>query len=211
MSEKKQLTFKQTKKQRMFIISYLLFALILTIAFGTLQDPIEYTLSNIGNRFGWGPRIMFIIWAAISGSAIETSFIFIMKLVKYSNEKTRMFIGLTTVSLILTALIPALQKELPFWHTIHVITSILIGIFFSLAMIPLIKHILTIVPEYKTFIFVWMLVIWGGSITLFVLYNISAIAEIWFFVTTMAFLMYLTFILYDQAMIESYHRERIED
>ncbi|HKL47562.1 MAG TPA: hypothetical protein VJ878_02745 [Candidatus Izemoplasmatales bacterium] len=211
MSEKKQLSFKQTKRQRMFIISYLLFALILTIAFGTLEDPIRYTLSNIGNRFGWRARIMFIIWAVVSGSAIETAFIFIMKLVNYSDKKTRMFIGLTTTSIILTALIPALQKELPFWHTIHVITSILIAIFFLMALVPLVQHILTIIPDYKIFIYIWMFVIWAGSVLLLILYNLSAICEIWFFVSIMAFLIYLTFILYDQAMIESYHREQMNN
>ena len=65
MENAKELSLKQVRKQRMFIVSFLLFALVLTIAFGTLEDPFRYTLSNIGNRFGWGPRIMFIIWAVI--------------------------------------------------------------------------------------------------------------------------------------------------
>lgn len=211
MSQETQLTFEQVKKQRMRLISYLLFALILTVAFGTLQDPIRYTLSNIGNRFGWRARLMFIVWAFISGSAIETSFIFIMKLTQYSDKKARVFIGLTTTSIILTALIPALQKELPFWHTIHVITSILIAIFFLLALIPLINHILTIIPKSKLIISLWMAVIWAGSVLLLIFYNVSAVAEIWFFVSIMAFLIYIINILYDKAMIETYHREQIKD
>jgi hypothetical protein len=207
MENYKNLTIKQKRRQRMFIISHLLFALLLTIAFGTLQDPIRYTLSNIGNRFGWGPRILFIVWALVSGSAIETSFIFIMKLTKYSDEKCRLFIGLTTASIILTAIIPALQKELPFWHTIHVITSGLIAVFFLFALIPLVQHLLKTIPEYKLFMIIWMCIIWAGSVLLLIFFSVSAVPEIWFFVSIMAFLLFLTIILYDKAIIDAYEKE----
>jgi len=206
--ETKKLTYKQVYRQRMFIISYLLFALVLTIAFGTLEDPFRYTLSNIGNRFGWGPRLMFIIWAVIAGSAIEISFIFIMKLIRYSNRKCNLFIGLTTGSIILTGLIPALKNELPFWHNLHLITSGLIAFFFLFALAPLVKYILTIIPEYKWFIYGWMVVIWAGSITLLILFNITAMFEIWFFVTIILFLIYLTVILYERAIIEFYQKDK---
>ncbi|MDA3932631.1 MAG: hypothetical protein PF513_07855 [Tenericutes bacterium] len=202
-----KLSLKQIRKQRMFIITFLLFALVLTIAFGTLQDPFRYTLSNIGNRFGWGPRIIFIIWAFVSGLAIEISFIFIMKLINYNDKKCSFFIGLSSFSIILTGLIPALKNELPFWHTLHVMTSLLIAVFFLLALVPLVQYILTIIPEYRKLIYIWMSVIWAGSITLLILYNITAMFEIWFFVTIILFLIYLTFILYEKAIFDLYEKE----
>ncbi|QWB99526.1 hypothetical protein KHQ88_05000 [Mycoplasmatota bacterium] len=207
MENAKELSLKQVRKQRMFIVSFLLFALVLTIAFGTLEDPFRYTLSNIGNRFGWGPRIMFIIWAFVSGLAIEISFIFIMKLINYNDRKCSLFIGLSSISIILTGLIPALKNELPFWHTLHVISSGLIALFFFLAMIPLIKYIVTIIPDFKIFMYIWLAVILLGSIVLLILFRITAMFEIWFFVTTILFLIYLTFILYEKAIIESYVKE----
>lgn len=204
MNAHKSLTLQQLKRQRTFIITYLLFALVLTIAFGTLQDPLRYTLSNIGNRFGWGPRIMFIIWALISGSAIEISFIYIMKLIKYSDRLTYMFIGLTSASIIFTGIVPALKNEFPLWHTLHFITSGSIAFFFFFAIVPLIKKIISLIPEYKTLIFIWMGVIWAGSITVLILFKWSAMFEIWFFVTIILFLIYLTFILYERKVLEVY-------
>ncbi|MCF7923640.1 MAG: hypothetical protein K9L64_00885 [Candidatus Izimaplasma sp.] len=193
---------EQIKKQRMYIISYLLFALVLTLAFGTLEDPFIYTLSNIGNRFGWGPRILFIIWSVVSGSAIEISFIFIMRLTNYNDRKCRMFIGLTTASIIITSIIPALQNELPFWHTIHVGTSLLIGFFFLLAMLPFVKHLFTVIPEYKKLIYFWLIIIWPGSFTMLYFFSITAMFEIWFFVSIIMFLLYMTVILYESASEE---------
>lgn len=207
MKEKKKLSLDQIKRQRMFIITYLLFALVLTIAFGTLQDPLRYTLSNIGNRFGWGPRLMFIIWALISGSAIEIAFIYIMKLIRYSDRLTYMFIGLTSLSIILTGIVPALKNEFPFWHMLHFITSGSIAFFFLLALVPLIRKIIVLIPEFKTLIFVWMGIIWAGSITVLILFKWSAMFEIWFFVTIILFLIYLSFYLYEKEILEAYHQE----
>lgn len=207
MKDRQSLTLHQTKRQRMFIISYLLFALVLTIAFGTLEDPVRYTLSNIGNRFGWGPRIMFIIWAFISGSAIEISFIFIMKLIHYESRKTLMFIGLTTFSIIVTGLVPALKNEFPFWHTLHFITSSLIAVFFFSAMIPLLIHIDKIIPEYRKFMIIWVSLILAGSVVVLVLFKWSAMFEIWFFVTIILFLIYLTSSLYEKVMLETYYQK----
>ncbi|MFW5889405.1 MAG: hypothetical protein ACOCUD_03395 [Bacillota bacterium] len=193
------LTVEQIKKQRMYIISYLLFALVLTLAFGTLEDPFIYTLSNIGNRFGWGPRILFIIWSVVSGSAIEIAFIYIMRLINYNDKKCQMFIGLTTASIIITSLIPALQEELPFWHTIHVGTSLLIGLFFFLAMLPFIKYLFTVIPQYKKLIYFWLFIIYPGSFTMLYFFSITAMFEIWFFVSIILFLLYMTVIIYDEA------------
>ena len=202
--KKAKLSIEQLKKQRTMIISYLLFALVLTIALGTLQDPFRYTLSNIGNRFGWKPRLMFIIWAFISGTAIEITFIYIMRLIHYSNRSTYKFIGLTSLSIILTGLVPALKNEFPLWHMIHFFTSGSIAFFFLLAVIPLIRKILLIIPESKIYIYIWLGVIWAGSITVLILFKWSAMFEIWFFVTIILFLIYLSLLLYEKEVLEVY-------
>lgn len=211
MNKNKTLSLQQIKRQRMYIISYLIFALVLTIAFGTLQDPLRYTLSNIGNRFGWGPRIMFIIWALISGSAIEVSFIYIMKLIRYSDRLAYMFIGLTSASIILTGIVPALKNEFPFWHTFHFISSGSIAFFFLFALIPLIKKIISLIPECKHLIYIWMGIIWAGSISVLILFKWSAMFEIWFFVTIILFLIYLTAYLYEREILEAYRQELHKD
>jgi hypothetical protein len=54
-------------------------------------------------------------------------------------------------------------------------------------------------------------VIWAGSITVLILFKWSAMFEIWFFVTIILFLIYLTFILYEKEVLEVYKRKIQEE
>ena len=63
-------------------MSLLLAALLFTFVFGTLQNPIEYTFSKIGNRFD--NRILFIVWALFTGFTIQFSSIQLFRLERYS-------------------------------------------------------------------------------------------------------------------------------
>jgi hypothetical protein len=52
-----------------------------------------------------------------------------------------------------------------------------------------------------------MCIIWAGSVLLLIFFSVSAVPEIWFFVSIMAFLLFLTIILYDKAIIDAYEKE----
>ena len=55
----KQLT--QERKKRFVVMTYLLSALLLTVIYGTLENPFIWTFSKIGNRFSLEYRMVFIV------------------------------------------------------------------------------------------------------------------------------------------------------
>ncbi|MFA6801685.1 MAG: hypothetical protein WCR19_06215, partial [Acholeplasmataceae bacterium] len=94
----KELT--KQRRTRTLIMSMLILSLIFTFIFGTLENPFTYTLSNIGNFFHY--RLLFIIWAIVSGIAIEITLITLIRLEHYTDLKTYIFIYLATFFLIAT-------------------------------------------------------------------------------------------------------------
>jgi hypothetical protein len=77
------------RRIRMFVMSILLAALLVTVVYGTLENPLEYTLSNIGNFFDY--RLFFIIWAIITGIAIQSSIVALFKLEEYVPKTKYLF------------------------------------------------------------------------------------------------------------------------
>ncbi len=192
----KELTVQ--RKTRTFIMSMLLFSIIFTFVYGTLENPFTYTLSNIGNFFHY--RYLFITWAIICGIAIETTIIILCRLENYDNKK--LFLYLATIFLILTGIIPALKEEFPVWHYLHVTTSVLLAICYTLSVIPFALRISRENPRLRRIITGWLITIWTGSILMIILYQHSALFEMWFFVTMMLFLLYISLILFEEKIIK---------
>ena len=194
----KELTLQ--RKTRIAIMSFLLFALVFTFVFGTLENPFIYTLSNIGNFFTY--RIVFILWSMISGIAIETAILTLFELEKYKKKYARLSVYLATFFLVATGIIPALKETYPFWHFLHTITGGVLAIFLYIAIVPFSIWISKENPRLRISIIVWQFIIWAGSILLVVLYWHSALFEIWFFVSTILFLLYLCLVLFEEAIIK---------
>lgn len=188
------------RRVRTTIMSFLLFALVFTFIFGTLEDPFIYTLSNIGNFFSY--RIVFIIWSMIAGFSIETSIIALFKLENYKKKYANISIILATFFLIATGIIPALKETFPFWHFIHTITSGLLAVFLYIAIVPFSIWISKENPRLRISIIIWQLIIWVGSVLMVILYWHSALFELWFFVSTILFLLYLCLVLFEEAIIK---------
>ena len=194
----KELTLQ--RRTRTAIMSFLVFALVFTFVFGTLEDPFIYTLSNIGNFFTY--RMVFIIWSMIAGVAIEVAVLSLFKLESYNNKLGIISIYLAAFFLIATGIIPALKETYPFWHYLHTFTSGVLAIFLYIAVVPFSFWISKENPRLRISIIVWQIIIWVGSILMVILYWHSALFEIWFFVSTILFLLYLCLVLFEEAIIK---------
>ncbi|XFA98914.1 hypothetical protein ACAG96_08560 [Candidatus Izemoplasma sp. B36] len=194
----KELTLQ--RRTRTAIMSFLVFALVFTFVFGTLEDPFIYTLSNIGNFFTY--RMIFIIWSMIAGVAIELAVVSLFKLEGYKNKMGIIAIYLAAFFLIATGIIPALKETYPFWHYLHTFTSGVLAIFLYIAVVPFSLWISKENPRLRISIIIWQVIIWAGSILMVILYWHSALFEIWFFVSTILFLLYLCLVLFEEAIIK---------
>lgn len=190
------------RKQRVYIMSFLLFALVFTIVFGTLESPFDYTMSNIGNHFNSQYRWMFIIWALTCGFAIQTAIISLIRLENYQSKYCTIFVGLATASLIATGITPAVVEDYPFWHAIHTITSGLTALFLLLSLVPFVRYISRENPRLRIVIAIWLLVIWAGSILVLIFFGKTGMFEIWFFVSNIIFLLYLSLVLFEEKIVK---------
>ena len=194
----KELTAQRRK--RTAIMSFLLGAVLFTVAYGMLENPFIYTLSNIGNFFHY--RLYFIMWAIICGVSIQFALLALFNLEDYNRKHARLFVYLSVVFLIATGIIPALKDDFPVLHTIHTITSGIYALFLYLALVPFSRWVSKENPRLRINLTIWQIAIWIGSITLAILFWHSALFEIWFFVTNILFLLYLSLILFEEKIIK---------
>ncbi len=190
------------RRQRIHIMSFLLFSLVFTIIFGTLESPFDYTLSNIGNHFNSQYRWMFIIWSLTCGLAIQTAIISLIRLEEYQSKYCTLFVALATASLIATGIIPAVVEDYPFWHAVHTVTSGLTALFLLLSLVPFVRYLSRENPRLRLVIGIWLIIIWIGSILVLVFFGKSGLFEIWFFVSNILFLLYLSLVMYEEKIIK---------
>ena len=190
----KELT--QQRKRRISVMSLLMLAFLFTLVFGMLENPIIYTMSNIGNFFTY--RVVFIIWAIITGISMVAGLLALFELEEYKTKYGRILVYMSILFLIATGLIPALKELYPTWHLIHTITSGLHALFLYMALVPFSKWISKENPRLRIALFVWQIIIWIGSVLMIVLFWHSAMFELWFFVTNIVFLLYLSMILFEE-------------
>lgn len=191
------------RKIRVLSMSFLLFALVFTIVFGTLESPFNYTLSNIGNHFSLEYRFLFIIWALTCALSIQFAIISLIKLEEFTNKYCSTFLVLASVSLIATGFVPAVIEDNPFWHMIHTVTSGLAALFLLLSLIPFVAYLSRENPRLKVIITIWFVIIWPGSILMLIFFGKTGMFEIWFFVSNILFLLYLSLILFEEKIVKT--------
>jgi len=191
-----------TKQRRLrtIIMSVLLAALLLTMIYGTLENPFIYTFSNIGNFFDY--RLLFIIWGIVSGLAIHLSLIALFKLEQYKARAKYTFVGLSSLFLVLTALIPALKDIYPFWHLLHTAFAGVHALFLLLSMVPFVNWISRENPRLQIVLKIWMVIIWIGSLLPLIIFGKSGLFELWFFMSIILFLLYLSLILFEEKIVK---------
>jgi len=195
-----QIVLTSQRRTRTAIMSILLVALVFTIAYGMLENPFIYTLSNIGNFFDY--RAVFIVWSIICGVSIEFALLALFNLEGYRGKYARIAVYLSVFFLITTSIVPALRDDYPLLHTIHTITSGLYALFLYLALVPFSKWISEENPRLRVYLAIWQIVIWFGSILLIIIFWHSALFELWFFITNIVFLLYLSLVLFEEKIVK---------
>lgn len=188
------------RRNRIIVMSLLLLTLIMTVIYGTLENPFKYTLSNIGNFFTY--REFFIFWAIITGVSIQTSCVALFKLEDFRHKHSYTLIIYASIFLVLTAIIPALKEKFPFWHFVHILTSINYALFLILGLQPFFRYINKKNPRLRKIIAIWQYVIIGGSFLAVIIFGMSGIFELWFIASITLFLLYLSLILYEENIIK---------
>ncbi len=188
------------RRIRTATMSLLISALVLTLIYGMLENPFVYTLSNIGNFFTY--RFIFITWSIVTGGSIQIAVVILFGLEKYKTKYGYLFIGLSVLFLVLTAILPALKDQFPFFHILHTITSGLHALFLLLALVPYSIWVSKENPRLRIYIYIWTAVIYIGSALMLVLFQHSALFELWFFVSNILYLLYLCLVLFEEAIIK---------
>ncbi len=191
--------YKQ-RRNRIIVMSGLLITLIMTAIYGTLENPFKYTLSNIGNFFSY--REIFIIWAVIAGASIQTACVSLFKLEKFEQHCAFTFIIYASIALVVSAIIPALKDTFPFWHFVHVLTSVFYALFLILGLQPFLRYVSRENPRLRKIIAIWQYVIVGGGFLGVIIFGMSGIFEIWFIASVTLFLLYLSLVLYEENIVK---------
>ncbi|MBU0996540.1 MAG: hypothetical protein KKE16_00680 [Firmicutes bacterium] len=195
-----RLDLLKQRRTRILVMSVLLVALVSTSVFGTLENPLEYTLSNIGNFFSY--RWLFIVWAMVTGISIQISVLALFRLEEYYKKISYVYVGISAAMLVLTAIVPALKDIYPFWQIVHTVFSGLHALFLLLAIAPFLKRTSDENPRLKQIINVWLIVIWGGGVLTMLILGKSAIFELWFFIGMILFLLYLLLVLFEEKIVK---------
>jgi len=195
-----QVDLTRQRRLRILVMSLLMASLMLTVVYGTLENPFQYTFSNIGNFFDY--RIFFIVWAIVSGLAIQVSIVALFRLENYKAKSSYLFVGLAAFFLVLTSLIPALKDIYPFWHWLHTACAIVFALFMLLSLIPYVLFISRENPRLRLVLKLWMVVIWIGSLFPLILFGTSGLFELWFFVSLIIWLLYLSLVLFEEKIVK---------
>lgn len=190
----------QTRQTRTAIMSMLVSALVLTLVYGLLETPFIYTLSNIGNLFP--NRLFFIVWSIITGIAIQFTVVVLFRLEEYKTKHGYLFIGLSASFLVITAFVPADVESFPHLWIVHTATAGLHALFLFLAVVPYSNWVAKENPRLLKIINIWQIVIYGGSISMLVIFRRGGMFELWFYISNIVYLLYLSLVLFEESIIK---------
>lgn len=196
-----QVGLQKDRRWRMILMTFLLGALLFTVIYGTLENPLQYTFSQIGNRFTFGKRVLFIVWAISTGTVIQASVLALFEIEQYKNRLHVGFIVTASFFLIATSIAPSLP-EFPFWIQIHLITASLGAFFITLGFLPFALWVARENPRLRRVIYVWMSITWGGGIFWYFALGNTGMFEIWFFIFFLVFLLYLSLTLFEERIVK---------
>jgi len=188
------------RRRRILVMYLLLFSFALTIIYGTLENPFKYTLSKIGNYFTY--RWVFIVWAMVTGFAIQIAILVLFHVEEYKAKHPYIYNSLSAIFLTATAIIPSLSKIYPFWHFIHTLLTVFYAISVFLSINPFVIWVGKNNPRLRFFLNIWLGVIWIGSLFPIILFGKTGMFELWFFLTLIIFLLYLSLVLFEEKIVK---------
>lgn len=189
------------RRTRITVMSFLLSALLFTVIYGTLEDPFQFTFSKIGNRFKPELRVVFIVWSAYTGAAIQVSILALFRLENYKNKLSYGFIIAGVVFLVFTAIAPSLE-HLPGWVLVHIISGALFAVCITAGFLPFMLWVAKENIRLTRSVLIWFSIIWGGSISLMIILGNTGAFEMFFFCTFIIFLLYLSLSLFEEQIIK---------
>lgn len=157
-----------------------------TFWFGTLQNPFNYTLSMIGNRYD--KMTEFIIWGSVTGVLLFLFIINLFKKASYENPRAKRMLIYSIVFLVLTVITPAMEEINKLTHRLHALFGTLFAVFLSASLYFFIKYLRRINEEVFSKSLVFFNVVIFGSLSLFIVFGNNGIFELFFFLSLSIFL-----------------------
>jgi len=197
------------RRERFWTITLMLIVIFATTLYGTLRNPFINTFSKIGNYFGY--RVLYIIWAITVSICIHISSILLFKLTDYSKKMGSLGLLFASFFLIVTAIIPSIKEQLPFWHILHKWTTFFYVMSMITALHPFFVWLGRKIPRLKVLLRNWQLFILIGSITSLLIQGQTGIFELWFFWGLGTLMIYLFWILFTEKIEEAEQHEHIAE
>lgn len=191
----------QSRRFRRLVLGHLLTALLMTVVFGTLENPFQYTLSAMGNRFAVSHRVFFIVWGTYVGFAFFVSIFALHRLENYNKPKELMLVFLAWVMLFISTLIPSLPS-MPFWKFLHIVTAVLFSLLLAVGSLPFFRFVSEENPRLRKPIYAWLLITYGGGAIWVMLLGNKGIFEMWAIAIYLILMMYISMMLFEESIIK---------
>ena len=123
------------------------------------------------------------------------------------------YFGLFSASffLIITAIIPSIKEQLPFWHVLHKWTTFFYVMSMITALHPFFVWLGRKIPRLKILLRNWQLIILSGSLISLLLQGQTGVFELWFFWGLGTLLIYLSWILFTEQIDKMERNEQITE
>lgn len=150
-----------------------------TFWFGTKENPLEYTLSMIGNQFD--QMTQFAIWGIGTGAVLVVYILQLYQKANFNDKKARRKLFLSNVFLVLTVVTPAVEEISPFMHKLHAAFGAFFAINLCLSIFYLGKYLKTKHRKVANKSMGYLFAVVFVSLVLLVQFGNNGIFELFFF------------------------------
>jgi putative effector of murein hydrolase LrgA (UPF0299 family) len=177
-----------TRLLRNLSIFAIIFIPVGTWLFATNESPLKYTMSMIGNKFGY--RLNFIIWGAVTGFLLMFYVLRLFVLKSFKDKRARRLLIWSLLFLMMTVLIPAVDY-LPVLNKLHTLAAIAFALSLMTSLYLFVKHLQRLNKSSKSWSMAMFWITIGGSLLLHSLFGNTGIFELFFFFSLVVFLLFL--------------------
>ena len=179
------------RRERFWTITLVLIVIIMTTFYGTLKSPFINTFSKIGNYYEYRSLYSF---------CVHTSSLLLFNLTHFDKKSGSWGLLFASFFLIVTAIIPSIKEQLPFWHILHKWTTFFYVMSMITALHPFFVWLGKKILRLKVLLRNWQLIILIGSITSLLIQGQTGIFELWFFWGLGTLMIYLCWILFTEQI-----------
>ena len=180
--DRKKLHRKQVTWVAIFAI---VFIPLFTWLFATSESPADYTFSMIGNTLGH--RLSFILWGVVTGLLLGFYVLRLFILKSFRDTRARKLLLWSLVFLVLTVLIPSLESTYII-NRLHDFTAVAFALCLVFSLYLFIRHLHEREQELYSWSLIMFHVVVGGSLLLLLLFGMTGIFQLFFFVSLSVFL-----------------------